>query len=295
MKHVIVAGLMALAVRNCLGQSGAATTPTSSLPANTPYIATMTFDVASVRENKNVDGIAGFTMSGSFVPHTTALRTINWPIENLISVAYGVDQNQIAGIPKWPWPTVFVIEAKGDGEADAKLAALPGERQWAEQQHMLQALLEDRFKLKAHWETKEGDIYNLVVAKGGPKLATEGSMPRSADELKMFGNHPAPPFFQKNDGEGYDFIAYACSMDQWVRVLTAQFGRPVIDKTGLTGKYDFVLKYKGRWDRDRNADDLDPTPPMDRALQDELGLKVEPAKGPVKLLVIDHIEKPSEN
>ena len=56
-----------------------------------------------------------------------------------------------------------------------------------------------------------------------------------------------------------------------------------------------MLKYKGRWDRDRNADDLDPMPPMDRALQEELGLKVETAKGPVRVLVIDHIDKPSEN
>ena len=93
----------------------------------------------------------------------------------MIGIAYGVDQHQIVGVPKWPWPTVFVIEAKGDGEADAKLAALTGEQQWAEQQHMLQALLEDRFKLRTHWETKEGDIYNLVVAEGGPKLGAEGS------------------------------------------------------------------------------------------------------------------------
>jgi uncharacterized protein (TIGR03435 family) len=84
-------------------------------------------------------------------------------------------------------------------------------------------------------------------------------------------------------------------MGQWVGMLTAQFGRPAIDKTGLTGKYDFVLKYKGRWDRDRNADDLDPTPPMERALQEVLGLKVEAAKGSAKVLVIDHIDKPSEN
>jgi uncharacterized protein (TIGR03435 family) len=69
----------------------------------------------------------------------------------------------------------------------------------------------------------------------------------------------------------------------------------VIDKTGLIGNHDFVLKYMGRWDRDRNADDLDPIPPMDRALQEELGLKVEAAKGPAKVLVIDHIDKPSEN
>src|ERR1700731_4612658 len=165
---LVAAGLMALAVPFSLGlglvQAGA-TTPTSSFPANAPYLATMTFEVASVRENKNVDVNAGITMSGQFVPHTTILRVINWRIENLITYAYGVDLYQIVGVPKWPWPTVFVIEAKGDSDADAKMAALPQEHQRAEQQHMLQALLEERFKLKTHRETKEGDVYNLVAAK----------------------------------------------------------------------------------------------------------------------------------
>jgi uncharacterized protein (TIGR03435 family) len=291
----VAAGLTALAVPSSLGQAGAPTTPTSSLPANAPYVATMTFDVASVRENKNIDLNDGITMSGQFAPHTTTLRVINWDIENLISYAYGVHEQQLVGVPKWPLSTVFVIEAKGDSEADAKMAALTKEQQRAEQEHMLQVLMEERFKLKTHWETKEGDTYNLVVAKGGPKLGVAGSMPPSADELNIFGDHPVPAIHQKCDGQGCDFIAHGCSMSQLVGTLTGQFGRPVTDKTGLTGSYDFVLKYKGRWDRDRNADDLDPTPPMDRALQEELGLKVETAKGPVKVLFIDHVEKPSEN
>jgi uncharacterized protein (TIGR03435 family) len=134
-----------------------------------------------------------------------------------------------------------------------------------------------------------------MVAKGGPKLRAQGSMPLSTEELKDFGDRPVPPLYQENDGQGFDFIAHGCSMDQLVQNLAGQFGRPVIDKTELTGKYDFVLKYKGRWDRDRNADDLDPMPPMDRALQEELGLKIEAGKGSVNILVIDHIEKPSEN
>ena len=295
MKHVIVAGLMALAVCTSLGQPGAATKPTSSLLADAPYAATMTFDVASVRENKDVDVNAGVTMSGQFVPHTTRLRLINWRIESLISYAYRMNEDQIVGAPKWPWSTVFVIEAKSDSEADAKMAKLTNEQQSAEQQHMLQALLENRFKLKTHRETKEGDVYNLVVSRRGPKLGTEGSMPPSAEELKIFGDSPVPAIQQKDDGQGYDFIAHGSSMGQLVQILWGQFGRPVIDKTELTGKYDFVLKYKGRWDRDRDANDLDPMPPMDRALQEELGLKVEAAKGPVKVLGIDHIEKPSEN
>jgi uncharacterized protein (TIGR03435 family) len=291
----VAAAQMALASPSSLGQSSATNATTSSSPANAPYVATMTFDVASVRENKNADVNVGIRMGGQFMPQTTTLRVINWDIENLVSYAYGADRGQIVGAPKWPWPTVFVIEAKGSDEADAKLATLTPEQQKAEQQHMMQALLEERFKLKTHWESKEGDVYNLVVAKGGPKLGAEGSAPPSADELKNFGDHLVPALHQKNDGQGYDFIAHGCSMDHLVEMLTSQFGRPVIDKTGLMGNYDFVLKYKGRWDRDRNADDMDPMPPMDRALPEQLGLKVEPAKGPVKVLVIDHIDKPSEN
>jgi uncharacterized protein (TIGR03435 family) len=292
---LVGAGLMALAAPSCLGQAGAAHTPASSLPADTPYVATMTFDVASVRENKEAEANTGIAMSGGFTPHTATLRVINFTIENLVSYAYGANESQLVGVPKWPWPTVFVIEAKGDSAADAKMAALTKEQQLAEQQHMSQVLMEERFKLKTHWETKEGDVYHLVVAKGGPKLGAEGSMPPSADELKMFGDRPIPPLHQTCDGKGCEFIAHKCSMSQMVKMLTGQFGRPVSDETGLTGNYDFVLKYKGRWDRDRPADDLDPTPPMDRALQEELGLKVETAKGPVKVLVIDHVEKPTEN
>jgi uncharacterized protein (TIGR03435 family) len=260
-----------------------------------PYVPTMTFDITSVRENKTVDPNEGFTMSGQFVPHTTTLRLRNWDIENLIGLAYGVDRYQLERAPKWPFATVFMVEAKGDSTSDAKLAALSEMQQGAEQQHMLRTLLEDRFKLKTHWETKDGDVYNLVVMKGGPKLSSEGSIPPSAEDAKLYGDRPIPPLRQVNDGQGYDFIAYRCSMAQLTAILTSQFGRPVIDKTGLTAKYDFVLKYKGRWDKDREPDDPDPTPPMDRALQDDLGLKTVQARGPTKVLVIDHVEKPSEN
>ncbi|HEY5381284.1 MAG TPA: TIGR03435 family protein [Acidobacteriaceae bacterium] len=290
---LVAAGLMVLPVSS-RGQTGAATAAASALPADAPYVPTMTFDVASVRQNKS-DLLGGYTMGGWFVPGTAILRMMNISVENLISNAYGVHQAQIVGIPKWPWPTVFMVEAKGDSAANEKMATLTKVQQRAEQKHMLQALLEDRFKLKTDWETREGDVYNLVVAKGGPKMGAEGSMPPTADELKNFGAHPVPPLLQKSDGQGYDFIAHGCSMSWLAEMMTGQFGRPVIDKTGLTGKYDFVLKYKGRWDRDRQADDLDPLPPLDRALQEELGLKVETAKGPVKFLVIDHVEMPSAN
>lgn len=292
---LVAVGLIAFAVPPSLGRAGAAAATALASPASAPYVATMTFDVASVRENKDIDLNAGYTAGGQFVPHTTTLRLTNMMIESLICTAYGVQQYQIAGAPDWPFPTFFMIEAKGDSAADAKIAALTEEQQWAEQEHMLRTLLEERFKLKTHWATKEGDVYNLVVAKGGPKLGAQGSMPVSVEEKKEFGDGPVSPLFQRCDAQGCEFIAHGFPMDQLVRTLTGQLRRPVIDKTGLTGNYDFVLKYKGARDADRPADDMNPTPPMDRAIQEQLGLKVEAAKGPVKMLVIDHVEKPSEN
>ena len=281
----VAAVLVALAVPSCMGQAGEAATPSSSSQASAPYLPTMTFDVASVRENKDVDTHAGFIMSpGRFMPRTATFRANNSPIESLIRIAYGSDWYQIVGLPDWPNPTFFAIDAKGDSEADAKLAALTWKQREAEQEHMLQVLLADRFKLRAHWETREGDTYNLVVAKGGPKMGAAGSLPLSVEEKERYGDHPVPALAQLGCNQnGCTYIAHGCTMDQLLRILPGEFRGPVFDKTGLTGKYDFVLRYKfGRY-RDRPADDMDPTPPMDRALQEELGLKIETAKGPVKV------------
>ena len=84
-------------------------------------------------------------------------------------------------------------------------------------------------------------------------------------------------------------------MGDITQMLAGQFGHPVIDKTGLTGKYDFTLRYHGIRRSDRAADDMDKVPPLDRAIQEQLGLKLEPTKAPERFLVVDHIEKPSEN
>ena len=291
---ILIRGVLLILAAPSFGQQGAST-PSSLAPSAPVYVPTMVFDVASVRENKNVDPIAGIEMSGGFAPSTTSLRVVNWSVENLLELAYGVNPNQITGTPKWPFPTLFIIQAKADSAADAKIAALSPAQQESEQQHMLQTLLQDRFKLKAHWQDKQGDVYKLVVAKNGPRLKQAGDIQHSAEQPESSANESLPAIYQKNDQQGYDFIAHGCSMDVLAAILSTQFGRPVIDETKLTEKYDFVLKYKGRWDQDRNATDLDSMPPLDRALQEQLGLKVEQAKGPVKILVIDHIEKPTEN
>lgn len=297
--HFALAGMLAAlgfhsgsAVAQASGDGVAATGTTAA------YVPTMTFDVASVRENKEADLRLGITMSGQFAPQTTHLQLTNWRIESILSDAYGINEWQIMGTPKWPFPTVFVIEAKGDADADAKMAALPKEDQRLEQEHMLQALLADRFGLKAHWETREGDVFNLVLAKGGSKMLPAGSMQQTKTEREWMsgnGGYTQRPLHQENDGHGFDWVGHSCPVSDLVSILNSMFGRPVIDKTGLTGNYDFVVKYHGRFDSDRKADDTDPTPPLDLALKEQLGLQVEKAKGPVKMLLIDHIEKPTEN
>ena len=259
--------------------------------AQAAYVPTMTFDVASVRQSPEADS---YRVGGSFLPDSTSLRITNLDTRNLVAMAYGVRWDQIVELPEWR--AMFNIEAKSDSEADQRLAKLSREQQWAEQRHMLKTLLEDRFKLKVHWETREGATYNLVVAKGGPRLADEKDTPPIAEEIKRLGDRPRPRLYQRGDSRsGFAYIAHGATLNDITEMLTTQFGHPVADKTGLTGKYDFTVRYDGARLSDRKADDLNPVPTLDVAIQDGLGLKLVPSKGPIQFLVVDHLEKPSEN
>lgn len=213
---------------------------------------------------------------------------------NLLSVAYGIRWDQISGVPDSR--AMFNIQAKSDTVADERLAKLNKDQERLERQHMLQVLLADRFKLKVHWETREGPAYDLVLSKNGLKMQESKGEPPSAEEMKAWDGHPIPPLYQRGDSRvAFDYVAHGCSMSDISGMLAGQFGHPVVDKTGLTGKYDFILRYHGTLLSDRKADDLDPVQTLDTAIQDQLGLKLKPTKAPEEILVVDHIEKPSEN
>src|SRR6202012_5738259 len=139
-----------------------------------------------------------------------------------------------------------------------------------------------------------GYSYSLVVVKPGRIQESKGDPPTEA-EVKRFGSHPVPQLYQRNDGRGYDWVGHGATMKDLAATLGPSMGGVVTDETGLLGKYDFVLKYHGATDRDRAPDDMDPMLPLDQAIQDQLGLKLERKKDLVPWLVIDHIEKPSEN
>lgn len=259
------------------------------------YAPTMTFDVASVRVSSQ-DPNQPHAVGGSFQPNSASLHLENVQMYYMVTMAYGIHLYQVQGLPDWGW-TSFNIEAKSDSAADDRFAKLDKKSATLEQEHMLQMLLADRFKLKARWETREGDVFDLVVAKGGSKLLTAGTLPPTKTEREWMSdsNFKQRPLHQENDGKGYDFVGHSCPIGDLVQMFGGQFGRPVINKTGLTGNYDFVVRYRDRFDSDRQPDDNDPMLPLDSAIQNDLGLKVERAKGPIQVLVIDHIEKPAEN
>jgi uncharacterized protein (TIGR03435 family) len=257
----------------------------------TDYVPTLTFDVASIRESAPSDS---FTVSGMNPPHSSLLKLANNTVLDMIVMAYRVDYHRVLGVPDWVSDTRYMLEAKSDSTVDERLAQMNHEQARLEKQHMLQMLLADRFQLKVRRETRVGTVYNLVVAKGGPKMSTD-LKPPAADEVARFNGVPVPPIYQFGDGRlGYKFIAHGATMDMLAMGLDGQFDTNVSDKTGLTGKYDFVLQYSrtlpGTSSRDPNA-----WPPLVTALPEQLGLKLEPYKGPMDVLVIEHIEKPSPN
>jgi len=198
------------------------------------------------------------------------LTVTNETLDVLVRYAYGVKRWQILGAPDWLSTDRFDISAKAQGD--------PGHDEMLK---MFQALLEERFKLKLHRETKEGSVYLLTVVKNGPKL-------QQAKELKE--GERAGVFTLRTGSPQQPAISYIrrgrrATMAMLASALEDQAQRPVLDRTGLTGDFDFDVQFA--------ADDshLDEFPTLFTALHDQLGLKLESAKGPIETLVMEHIER----
>jgi uncharacterized protein (TIGR03435 family) len=204
-------------------------------------------------------------------------------VKLLIQQAYGVRDFQIAGGPAWLGSDRYDITAKPEGAATPDQVKV-----------MFQALLADRFKLQFHRETKELPTYALVVAKGGPKFHESEGVPEDSDKPK--GTR------MSMNGRG-QFTLERAPVAALVNQLGQMLGRSVIDKTELTGNYDFELTWapdEGERMMKPPAGDGAPAadtigPSIFTALQDQLGLKLQSTKGPVEILVIERAEKASEN
>ncbi len=230
-------------------------------------------------------------------------------MKSLMQEAYGVKEAQIAEAPPWFDSERFDIQAKPDELLGAEIDKLSPEQRKDKIMQMLQALFVDRLKLKLGHESRDLSVYELVVAKNGPKFHESTFKP--PEKLPA---SPPPPTKGRTPGQGIWMtgrgnltVTYG-GLDMFATVLSRIVGRIVLDKTGLTGKYDFKLQ----WTPDEsqgpalpggppNGPNGAPPPPessgpsLFTAIQEQLGLKLQSEKAPVDVLVIEHVEKPSEN
>ncbi len=266
------------------------------------------FEVASIKRNTSCGGRRG----GGGAPTPGRLNMECATLQTLIENAYyvfadGVSMNpksiEISGGPSWMVSDTYEISAKAeDGAPFAKMAG-----------PMMQSLLEERFGLQLHYESKETPVYFLTVAKSGPKLepTKEGSC------VVIDINHPLTPApgqprvircgsqgISSKDGM-LTMNTRGITMELLANdaQLTQVMGRPIVDKTGLSGRFDIRLEFapdtpapnaSGEAAAPPNTPVVPAGPSILEAFQ-QLGLKLEPGKGSVRILVIDHVERPSEN
>jgi uncharacterized protein (TIGR03435 family) len=255
-----------------------------SIPTPPPPVPPMaadanpSVDVATIKPSEPNKPGKGFGFrAGHFV-------TINTNLNDLIAFAYGLHSKQIIAGPAWFGTDLFDIEAKPDAEGRPNLKQMG---------LIVQKLLADRFQLTFHHDQRELSVYVIGVASGGPKMtkSTVGPNDPQGFGLRGLGDLNVHNMTMK------DFAS-------WMQ--TGVMDRPVVDQTGLTDRYDFELK----WTPDESqfaqfrgtgatvpppTDDAKAPPALYTAIQEQLGLKMGPAKVPDDVIVIDHVEKPSAN
>jgi uncharacterized protein (TIGR03435 family) len=287
LRIVLLATLAGPMLPAALGQSGAAAALASA--ASPDYVPTLTFDVATIRQSGPTGG-RGLRVGVVSPPHNSTLQITNFTIKSLIQVAYGFGTPISGGGPDWFTERYYNVQAKSDPATDEKLAKLPDDQARLEKQHMLQVLLADRFGLKTHLETRESSIYELVVAKGGAKLQPTPA-PVDDQGQPIPNASPAADVQARGGQHGLEFDAKSFTMKAIAGLLTSQVEAPVIDKTGLTGAFNFTLQIGREW----SANDPESYPSIFTAIQEQLGLKLNSTKEAVPNLIIDHIQLPSEN
>jgi len=264
---------------------------------------TQAFKSISIKRNEsptptNGGGLPHIRMM--FAPDGFSASGVSW--QTVIQEAYGVQANQIEGAPDWLKSDKYDIEAKVD---KSEVNQLSLDRRRTEGQRMLQMLLVDRVKLTLHRETKDLPTYALVIAEGGAKL----QLAKSGDETEGHDGRPMGThrMFMRAGGGGpnLSLAAQGISLVDLAQLLSRRLGTPVADKTGMTGSYDFSLQWtpESQPSHGVDGDSMPGGPPTPgaagpsffSAIQEQLGLKLESQTGPTEILVIDHVEMPSEN
>jgi uncharacterized protein (TIGR03435 family) len=245
------------------------------------------FEVASIKSNTREQGPGSLgVFGGRLIATAVTLRPI-------LQLAYRPATGrlldyQFIGAPDWIDKDRYDIDAKPEGDA----RPIPRERL----QLLVQSLLEDRFRLKAHRETRELPVYYLFVSKDHPKiqLSTDQTPPKPV-EAPDSGPLPRGTYTSREDASGVTITARAIPISTFVSLLQNRIDRVILDKTNLNGLFDIDLKCSRELRPDGAASPDMAAPSLSTAIQEQLGLKLESSKGPVEILVIDSVGKPSEN
>jgi uncharacterized protein (TIGR03435 family) len=297
----LIAGPVVLGLVNA-PQIRAQSTPTTAAPLPS-------FEVASIKPSRSGDDRFFIMMPpGRFT--TTGATT-----KYLITFAYNVKDSQLSGGPSWISSEKYDIQAKVEDSLFEKLHNLPPHQEMEQIQLRVQSLLADRFKLKVSRAAKELPVYALVIAKNGPKLQESKPGDTYPNGIKRPDGRPAgvgnvwmTPGHLTGQGIPINFVSSddGAPPRSLVQLLSLFLGRTVLDETGLKGSYDINLQ----WTPDQRAAAMpmgpssgaDAAPPPDSsgpsiftAIQEQLGLKLEPAKAPVEVLVVDAVQRPGAN
>jgi uncharacterized protein (TIGR03435 family) len=226
------------------------------------------FEVAAVKRSDPADQMHRFSILG----HRLLIE--NQTVSIMIQMSYGVHRRQIVNAPPWVETERFDIQGMPDAEGQPNVVQF---------QEMVRKLLADRFGLKLHTDKREMARYTLTVAKGGPKMEPTKSAPDALPNENGNGDEKSMSLQMTN-----------VSMGDLAHDLQGELDRPVVDETGLKGRYDFSLKWS-RADAAVTGGGDSALPGIFTALQEQAGLKVEPSKGEVDVLVIESLEQPETN
>ena len=274
--------LGAVAVSSACGQGAAAASATDAKPGKA-LLPSAAYDVATFKRSD-----PNASRSGGGPRQNGTLIIQNNSLKNIICAAYDFG-NRCEGGPAWIASERYDIEAKPDDTTAEQLLKLTWKERAPVLQRMQQALLADRLKLKVHFETREMTVLALVVAKGGLKIHEAKPGDTYANGLKGPDGKPIGRAGAGTFGNGL-IAGQGMTLDNLAN-LSNVTGYRIENKTGLTGLYDFTLHYSP----------IEPPPPdstepsVYTALEQQLGLKLEPTKEQVQVVVIDHAERPSQN
>lgn len=269
--------VMTLQVRLVRSVVSLALTSITAVRAQVPAGTPPAFEVASVKANKSG------TTQANFRSQPNGITIVNLPLRAIIQLAYRINQpSRLIGYPDWTNSERFDITAHAAGPVSDD-----------ERRLMMQALLADRFKLVARLQKREVSVLALMLARNdgklGPNLKPSLCTPSKDTSGTM-------PICGPKSGGPDRLILTGASIQQFTTMLGLMLGQTVVDKTGLTGTYDLDISY--RLDQATPAGDISPStdrPSIYTALREQLGLKLESQKDQEEILVIDHIERVSEN